>query len=149
MSELQFPNNPVIGQEYDFPPYKYYWDGVKWKTKGIGYNPVHELRNEVAGSAREAIRRSYQEAGYNLVDGSFELGGTLQSPSDALLHQLTGKAYTWAGPFPKVVEPSTDPAAVAGKCPDLRHPAAYRGRPGAGRRGLPQWRVQPLCEQSV
>ena len=125
MSELQFPINPVIGQEYDFPPYKYYWDGVKWKTKGIGYNPVNDLRNEVAGSAREAIRRSYQEAGYNLVDGSFELGGTLQSSSDVLLHQLTGKAYAWAESFPKVVAPGTDPAAVAGFV--MRSDAGLRG----------------------
>ena len=74
MTTLQFPANPVLNQEYDYPPYKYYWDGVKWKTRGIGYNPVNDLRDEVAGSTREAIRRSYQEAGYNLVDGSFELG---------------------------------------------------------------------------
>ena len=32
MSELQFPKDPVVGQEYDFSPYKYYWDGVKWKA---------------------------------------------------------------------------------------------------------------------
>ena len=47
MSELQFPKDPLVGQEYDFPPYKYYWDGVKWKTKGIGYNPVNDLREDV------------------------------------------------------------------------------------------------------
>ena len=47
MATIQFPANPVLDQEYDFPPYKYYWDGVKWKTKGIGYNPVNELRTEV------------------------------------------------------------------------------------------------------
>ena len=49
--------------------------------------------------------------GYNLVDGSFELGGTLQRPSDVLLHQLTGKEYIWAGEFPKVVAPGTNPSA--------------------------------------
>ena len=43
MSELQFPKDPIVGQEYDFAPYKYYWDGVKWKTKGIGYNPVEDV----------------------------------------------------------------------------------------------------------
>lgn len=47
MSELQFPKNPTVGQEYDFAPYRYYWDGVKWKTKGIGYNPVNDLRDEL------------------------------------------------------------------------------------------------------
>ena len=26
MSELQFPKDPIVGQEYDFAPYKYYWD---------------------------------------------------------------------------------------------------------------------------
>ena len=36
MSELQFPKDPIVGQEYDFAPYKYYWDGVKWKT-AVGY----------------------------------------------------------------------------------------------------------------
>ena len=46
MSELQFPKYPIVGQEYDFAPYRYYWDGTKWKTKGIGYNPVNDLRDE-------------------------------------------------------------------------------------------------------
>ena len=40
MSELQFPKDPIVGQEYDFPPYKYYWDGIKWKTNGISYIPL-------------------------------------------------------------------------------------------------------------
>ena len=88
MSDLQFPKNPVVGQQYDFTPYKYYWDGTKWKTMGIGYNPVNDLRNEVeprigilenniedlATQSFEALRRSYAEAGLNLVDGSFEEG---------------------------------------------------------------------------
>ena len=41
MSELQFPKNPIVKQQYDFPPYRYYWDGIKWKTLCIGYNPVN------------------------------------------------------------------------------------------------------------
>ena len=120
MNTLQFPADPVLNQEYDYPPYKYYWDGVKWKTRGIGYNPVNDLRDEVAGSTREAIRRSYQEAGYNLVDGSFELGGVLYSTSDVLLHQLSGKAYSWDGTYPVdgyVVDSGTDPTVVAGYVP--------------------------------
>lgn len=47
MSKLQFPKNPAVGQQYDFPPYRYYWDGIKWKTMGIGYNPVNDLRDEL------------------------------------------------------------------------------------------------------
>lgn len=57
---------------------------------------------------REALRRSYSEAGYNLVDGSFEAGGTLVNANDALLHEATGKGYTGpAGP----VAPGTDPTS--------------------------------------
>ena len=101
MSELQFPKDPTIEQEYDFPPYKYYWDGEKWKTKGIGYNPVNDLRDELEprisdneSKVFEALRRSYAEAGYNLVNGSFEAGGVLVNANDVLLQELTGKAFS-------------------------------------------------------
>lgn len=43
---------------------------------------------------RESLRRSYAEAGYNLVSGSFEAGGTLANTKDVLLHEASGKAYT-------------------------------------------------------
>lgn len=156
MSELQFPKNPTVGQEYDFAPYKYYWDGVKWKTKGIGYNPVNDLKEaitelggeldpiaewsavpahsdaEIGGpmnaqaealAARtkllhtevtEALRRSYAEAGYNLVAGSFEAGGTLVNANDVLLQERTGAAYSWSGVFPKVVSAGSTPATSGG-----------------------------------
>lgn len=45
---------------------------------------------------REALRRSYAEAGYNLVDGSFEAGGTLVNADDVLLQERTGKAFSGA-----------------------------------------------------
>mgnify|MGYP000662166630 CR=1 FL=1 len=45
----------------------------------------------------EALRRSYAEAGFNLVAGSFETGGTLASTSDVLLLESAGTAYAWAG----------------------------------------------------
>lgn len=45
-------------------------------------------------SNREALRRSYAEAGYNLVDGSFEVGGTLVNSNDVLLQERTGKAFS-------------------------------------------------------
>ena len=58
---------------------------------------------------REALRRSYAEAGYNLVDGSFEAGGTLVNANDVLLQERTGKGFTGpAGP----VSAGTDPAIV-------------------------------------
>lgn len=59
----------------------------------------------------ESLRRSYAEANYNLVDGSFEAGGTLTSASDVLLQESSGKAFGWGGTFPKVVAAGS---AVAG-----------------------------------
>lgn len=60
---------------------------------------------------RESLRRSYAEAGYNLVDGSFEAGGTLVNVNDVLLQERTGKAYSGAGLFPQTVVAGTDPTA--------------------------------------
>lgn len=56
---------------------------------------------------REALRRSYAEAGYNLVDGSFEAGGTLVNANDVLLQERTGKAFS--GPAGAVAA-GTNPA---------------------------------------
>ena len=57
---------------------------------------------------RESLRRSYAEAGYNLVAGSFEAGGTLVNANDVLLQERTGKAFSGpAGP----VAAGTDPAS--------------------------------------
>ena len=117
MTTLQFPANPVLNQEYDYPPYKYYWDGQKWKTKGIGYNPVNDLRTEVLPKLNEALRRSYAEAGYNVVSGSFGTGGTLESSTDVLLNEVDGKGYTWAGALPKVVASGSTPATSGGVSP--------------------------------
>lgn len=62
-------------------------------------------------SSREALRRTYAVAGYNLrpVPESFENGGTLASAIDVLLDQSTGKAYSGAGPFPQTVLAKTNP----------------------------------------
>ena len=57
---------------------------------------------------RESLRRSYAEAGYNLVAGSFEAGGKLVTANDVLLQERTGKAFSGpAGP----VAAGTDPAS--------------------------------------
>ena len=56
---------------------------------------------ELRVQLREAQRRSYAEAGYNLVAGSFEVGGTLVNANDVLLHESTGKAFS--GPVGTVV----------------------------------------------
>lgn len=67
----------------------------------------------VAG-VREALRRSYAEAGYNLVDGSFEDGGVLSSAYDALLFESNGKSYSWGGSLPKIVLPGSTPSSSGG-----------------------------------
>ena len=123
MSELQFPKDPIVDQEYDFAPYRYYWDGAKWKTKGIGYNPVNELRDELEprisdneskvfdneSKIFEALKRSYADAGLNLVEGSFEEGGVLSVASDVMI-TASGDGYSWGGPeFPHNVAKGTDP----------------------------------------
>lgn len=70
--------------------------------------------------AREALRRSYAEAGYNLVDGSFETGGTLVNANDVMLQEANGTAYNWDGVFPsggKAVPPGSTPASTGGVGP--------------------------------
>lgn len=51
MSELNFPKNPAVGQEYTFNSLLYMFDGVKWVTKGTGYNPVQDLYEMLASDA--------------------------------------------------------------------------------------------------
>jgi hypothetical protein len=51
--------------------------------------------------SREAIRRSYAEAGYNLVTGSFQAGFTLVNANDVALDEAIGKAFSGtAGTYP-------------------------------------------------
>ena len=50
---------------------------------------------------REALRRSYAEAGYNLVGGSFKVGFTFVNANDVALDVDTGKAFSGvAGTYP-------------------------------------------------
>jgi hypothetical protein len=61
--------------------------------------------------AREALRRTYLESGYNLVEGSFEQGAIITSATDVVLHEKTGKCYSGPiGVVPKGTTPleSTD-----------------------------------------
>ena len=179
MSELNFPKNPAVGQEYTFNSLLYMFDGVKWVTKGTGYNPVQDLYEMLASDAgasfvgangydnvqaaledlsanvtsleavdadlqaqintkinadfvsrfdRESLRRSYAEAGFTLVDGSFEAGGTLAAATDVLLQESTGAVYAWTGALPKTVAPGFDPVGVVGF--ELRTDAVLRDELG-------------------
>lgn len=50
---------------------------------------------------REAIRRSYADAGYNLVAGSFQVGFALVNANDVVLDEASGKAFSGpAGTYP-------------------------------------------------
>lgn len=60
---------------------------------------------------RETLRRTYQEVGLNLVEGSFEEGGELKTITDVLLEEKTSKVYSWSGSFPKVVNEGTLPTS--------------------------------------
>lgn len=71
--------------------------------------PVPSASNSTKVLTRESLRRSYAEAGYNLVDGSFEAGGTLVNANDVLLQERTGKAFS--GPAGTVAA-GTNPASV-------------------------------------
>ena len=93
----------------------YAWGGPFPKTIPAGTDPAlpaggYIMRSSrFAGTqAREALRRSYAEAGYNLVPGSFEAGGTLVNTNDVLLQERTGKAFS--GPAGAVAA-GTNPAS--------------------------------------
>ena len=76
-------------------------------------------------SLRQIYKRLAAEAGFNLVDGSFEDGAVLTSSSDVAWHQTDGKYYSWGGAFPKVVAAGLDPAVTAGFI--MRSDAVFRG----------------------
>ena len=94
----------------------YAWGSTFPKTVPAGTDPAlvgsgYIMRSSrLAGvQAREALRRSYAEVGYTMVAGSFELGGVLNSPTDVLLHEGSGKAYSGSGPYPQTVLANTVP----------------------------------------
>lgn len=74
---------------------------------GVQVVPTN-LATDPYNGTREALRRSYAEVGYNLVDGSFEAGGTLVNAIDVLLQESTGKAFS--GPAGTVAA-GTDPTS--------------------------------------
>ncbi len=65
-------------------------------------------------SIYQALKGKAAEAGYNLVRGSFEEGGTLTNDNDVLWYQANGKYYSWAGTLPKVVAAGATPATSGG-----------------------------------
>ena len=76
---------------------------------GQKYQELIEKDQLLTSQSREALRRSYADAGYNLVDGSFEEGGALTSTDDVMI-TASCAGYSWPGPeFPHNVAKGTDP----------------------------------------
>ena len=119
-----FEAGALLSKSTDVVLYKetgvvYKWKGVfpaqitaNSSPTGTGISNWEEVVAPVMeASVLEALRRSYAEAGYNLVDGSFEAGGTLVNTNDVLLQERTGKAFS--GPA-GTVPAGTDPASGGG-----------------------------------
>lgn len=76
----------------------------------------------VSPQVREAMRRTYAEAGFNMVPGSFERGGIVTSTTDVLLYEANGRAYGWDGALSvggKVVPQNSTPSTAGGVGPNL------------------------------
>lgn len=85
--------------------------GDTLNAQAIGLTARSEMLRVDVG---EALRRSYAEAGYTLVSGSFELGGTVTTATDVLLYGADGKAYSWGGALPKTVPAGSTPETAGG-----------------------------------
>lgn len=103
----------------------YAWDGAFPKTVPAGSTPSStggegtgkwkELLNyDLTQQIMVSLRRSYAEAGINLVDGSFSRGGTVSAVTDVLLNEVDGKVYSWGGTLPKTVSPDSTPETTGG-----------------------------------
>ncbi|MGL4468420.1 MAG: tail fiber domain-containing protein [Plesiomonas shigelloides] len=75
-------------------------------------NRAEAAAGVVGPQVRESLRRSYAEAGFNLVDGSFEDGATITSNNDVLLRNANGIAYSYLGSIPHSVSPESVPDDV-------------------------------------
>lgn len=112
-TDISNMNETLIGQSR--------WDAVPKNTSlslggdnGALNKQAQALFNRTVmlkAHAREALRRTYLEAGYNLVEGSFEDGANLETIADVLLEEKTGKVYSWTGGFPKVVNKASLPSS--------------------------------------
>ena len=83
----------------------------------LGISELEPRVSDNEAKVFEALRRSYADAGYLLVNGSFEKGGTLTAATDVLLYEANGKAYS--GPTGAVAAGSTPSAAYTDRSADL------------------------------
>lgn len=74
--------------------------------------------SDTSTNAREALRRSLAESGYNLMPypNSFEDGGILNKERDALLHKKSGRAFIYKGSLPRIIENGESPYGEGWVC---------------------------------
>lgn len=92
----------------------YAWGGTFPKTVPAGTDPALPTSGYIMRSsrlagvqAREALRRSYAEAGYNVV-GTFQAGFTYVNVNDVGIDETTGKAFSGpAGPVAAGTNPTS------------------------------------------
>lgn len=65
-------------------------------------------------NSREIWARTLADAGYQLVDGSFEKGATLSAVTEAIWHVGGSQCYLWAGALPKTVPAMSNPGSTGG-----------------------------------
>lgn len=86
----------------------------------LGSDPVGEGDNHIRsikkclqafydGSFLRSDEREYAAIGFQVMPGSFEQGGVLQTASSVLLEESTGRYFSGAGPFPQTVTAGTVP----------------------------------------
>lgn len=74
-----------------------------------GYT-VQESINYDRKSIFELNKTSAMMKGFNLVDGSFESGATVNSVFDAVICTTDGNSYYWTGSFPNTIPPKSSPS---------------------------------------
>ena len=106
------PNNKVVAI---YQNSAYVWYGDYPKTIDVdtpdleqGWKALDRVVNNT-DTVRESLKRLAAEAGFNLVDGSFEEGATLESSTDVIWWKASGKYYQWNGAFPRVVAANAVP----------------------------------------
>ncbi len=75
---------------------------------------VEEALSANNANAREQWRRQLSDAGFSLVDGSFEQGAEVGTPLDAVWYMAEGQCYIWGGDLPKTVPAKSTPQSTGG-----------------------------------
>lgn len=83
------------------------------EISGVQVTPTNLFIDPLNGTM-EALNRSYTDAGYPPVVGSFEGGGTVVNTSQVLIYKASGKGYSWGGALPKIVPPGSTPLTSGG-----------------------------------